>query len=277
MDRDANWIKAAKKALVGLKANDEMKLDESKLAVRVAFDFVRRNQYIEALRALDVAIDSNDEEQVKAWLLSKKAAVQHAVDADGAQKTLMAAHSIEPRVLKPLHGATYKQLAPSVGQQSSAVVANHSARFLDATGMMLFCDALCSDLQFAPDTADRFEAAVQDLAWFLGLKAQRPEKEYKEGPDNLWALPGGEFVVIECKNGVTAGSGISKKDAGQLGQSIEWFKKRYPSSVGTPLMIHPEKNMGPAASHVSGMRVIDVKGLEKLRKNLRLCQAVARP
>ena len=34
-------------------------------------------------------------------------------------------------------------------------------------------------------------------------------------------------------------------------------------------MIHPERNLGPGASGVTGMRIIDPRGLEKLRENLR--------
>lgn len=52
---------------------------------------------------------------------------------------------------------------------------------------------------FGPDTSSKFESAVNDLAWFIGIKGQRPERDYKEGPDNLWALPSGSFLVIECK------------------------------------------------------------------------------
>ncbi|MBE2218113.1 MAG: hypothetical protein IAE90_07925 [Ignavibacteria bacterium] len=135
--------------------------------------------------------------------------------------------------------------------------------------MKLFADGLCSDLQFKPGTSDVFEAAVNDLAWFLGISGQRPEKQYKEGPDNLWALPNEYFLVIECKNGVTAGSGIAKKDAGQLGQSVEWFKTRYLASTCVPIMLHPERTLGQGANGVAGMRVIDPAGLEKLRNNIR--------
>jgi hypothetical protein len=168
-----------------------------------------------------------------------------------------------------MHGATYKKLSPATGQQAATLIANHHARFIDSTAMKLFADELCSDLQFCPDTSDKFEAAINDLAWFLGIRAQRPEKEYKEGPDNLWALPNGSFLVIECKNGVTSTSGISKKDAGQLGQSVAWFEGRYPASASVPIIVHRERILGQGASLVTGMRVIDPVGLEKLRNNLR--------
>lgn len=269
LDRDSNWIKVSKKALVSIKTDDDLRFDPGRLALRAAFDHARANQHKEAISILDEAIDETADAQVKAWLLSRKAAFQHSIDAEGAQKTLIAAHSLEPRVTKPLHGAVYKKLAPAIGQQAATLIAYHDRRFLDGTDMKLFANGLCSDLQFSPNTSEKFEAAVNELALFLGISGQRPEKDYKEGPDNLWALPNGTFLVIECKNGVTAGDGIAKKDAGQLGQSMEWFAARYPASAPTPVMIHPERKLGQGASSVNGMRVIDVKGLEKLRKNLK--------
>lgn len=269
LNRDPDWIKISKKVLVNLQADDKLRLDHGKLAIRGAFDCARANQYEAALVTMDNAIDSTSDEHIKAWLLSRKAAFQHVIDADGAQKTLVVAHRMEPGVTKPMHGSTYKQLTPATGQQAATLIENHKARFLDTTGMKLFSDALCSDLQFKPDTSDTFEAAVNDLAWFIGIRGQRPEKEYKEGPDNLWALPSDAFLVIECKNGITSNSGISKKDAGQLGQSVAWFSGRYPASMPTPIIIHPERALGQGASLVPGMRVVDLVGLEKLRENLR--------
>ena len=270
LDRDSDWVKVSKKVLVSLKADETLRFDAGKLAMRAAFDCARANQHKDAVAALDKAIDSTAEGQVKAWLLSRKAAFQHAIDADGAQRTLAAAHGMEPGVIKPMHGASYKKLTPTIGQQAAALIANHHGRFVDSTGMKLFADELCSDLRFSPDASDKFESAVNDLAWFLGISGQRPEKDYQEGPDNLWALPNGSFLVIECKSGVTSGSGISKKDAGQLGQSIAWFGGRYPASLSVPVMVHPERTLGQGASLVAGMRVIDPTGLEKVRKNLRL-------
>lgn len=271
LDRDTNWIKVSKKALVSIKSDEELRLDPGKLALRAAFDHARSNQHREALSVLDKVIDATNDAQVKAWLLARKAAFQHVIDAEGAQKMLVAAHRMEPRVTKPLHGVVYKNLAPATGQQAATLIANHTSRFFDPIDMKLFADGLCSDLQFRPNTSEKFEAAVNELAWFLGISGQRPEKLYHdEGPDNLWALPNGSFIVIECKNGVTANDGIAKKDAGQLGQAMEWFAIRYPASRAVPVMIHPERKLGRGTSSVSGMRVIDVRGLENLRKNLKV-------
>lgn len=269
IERDSNWIKVSKKILVSLETDDQLRLNSSKLALRAAFDTARANQHQKAVAILDQAIDAIDDEQVKAWLLSRKAAFQHPLDADGAQKTLIAAHTLEPGVIKPMHGTTYKKLSPATGKQAKALIANHNGRFMDPTAMKLFADALCSDLRFIPETSKKFEAAVNDLAWFIGIKGQRPENDYGEGPDNLWALPNGEFLIIECKNGVTSDKGISKKDVGQLGQSVAWFGGRYPASASVPIIIHTEHTLGQGASVVPGMRVISAANLKKLRNNLR--------
>ena len=267
--RDPDWIKVSRKVLVNLKADDELRLDQNKIAIRAAFDAARANQHDQAVAFLDKAIDQTDDGQEKAWLLARKAAFQHPIDGHGAQKTLIAAHGMEPAVLKPIHGAAYKQLSPATGRQATTLIANHDSRFMDATDMRLFADELCSDLRFAQGTSDKFEAAVNDLAWFLGVKGQRPEKDYKEGPDNLWAMPNGSFLVIECKNGVTSQGGISKSDTGQLGQSIAWFGERYPASISVPIMIHKNHTLGQGASAVSGMKVISPEKIEKLRNNLK--------
>lgn len=278
LNRDPGWIKISKKSLLNLESDDELRLDKGKLAIKLAFDFARSNQYDLAIEAMDKAIDDTCDQHIKAWLLSKKAAFQHSIDANGAQKTLLAAHKLEPGVLKPIYGASYKKLTPIAGQQATTLIANHQHKFLDATSMKLYANTLCTDLQFNPDRSDRFEAAVNDLAWFIGIKGQRPEKNYNEGPDNLWALPNGEFLIIECKSGVTSENGISKKDAGQLDQSASWFSSRYPSTPSTPIIIHPKSNLDQGASIVNGMRVIDSKGLEKLRNSLRsFCDQLTNP
>ena len=88
-------------------------LDAGKVAIRAAFDKTRGNQHPEAVAIMDEAIDATTEGQVKAWLLSRKAGFQHAMDADGAQRTLVAAHDLDSGVMKPHVCATYKRLTPA--------------------------------------------------------------------------------------------------------------------------------------------------------------------
>ena len=61
VDRDPDWIKAGKRVLVNLKADDELRLDPGKLSIRAAFDSARANQHKEAVAFLDKAIDATAE------------------------------------------------------------------------------------------------------------------------------------------------------------------------------------------------------------------------
>ena len=268
LDRNEGWIKVSKKALIELSVDHELRLDEGKVAICKAFNAACQNQHVVAVGHLDQAIDRTDEKQVKAWLLERKATFQHEVDADAAQETLRAAHRMEPGVTKPMAGVPYKQLSVA-NEQALQLIQNHTKRFVADTDMHLFVEGLCDDLQFHQIDPNKFENAVNDLAWFIGIGGQRPEKDYGSGPDNLWILSDGSFFVIECKNNVRSENGISKNDVGQLGQSVRWFEENYPSSNCTPVMIHPENTLGDGASSVKNMKVVTREKLEKLRKNIR--------
>ena len=269
LDRDQGWTALSRKALVGLVADDELRLDKTKLALRSAFDLSRANRQQEAVDVLNTSVNDQADPQMKAWLLARKAAYLHPLDAQSAQKALAAAHGIDSAVLKPIGGVKYKQLAPATKQQASELVDFHG-RFIDATARNLFVNVLCSDLRFLPGTSEKFEAAVNDLAAFLGIAAYRPEKRESGKTDNLWALADNSFLVIECKNEVLEDRDeITKAEAGQLGQSMEWFRDRYPASHGVPVIIHPTRKLSHHAEAVEGMRVINKTKLDRLKRDLR--------
>ena len=98
-----------------------------------------------------------------------------------------------------MEGIAYQKLAAQKGAQAAEVQSYHQERFLEAADRILEVNQLADDLRFKSVTPDKFEAAIDDVARFIGLHSQRPEKQFNDGPDNLWALPHGSFLVIECK------------------------------------------------------------------------------
>jgi len=82
--------------------------------------------------------------------------------------------------------------------------------------------------------------------------------------------------VIECKNGSTTTTGISKADLGQLEQALTWFANRYGSETAVPVIIHPLDYVSPKATLPKGLRVVDAKKLELLRKTfVNIVKAIA--
>jgi tetratricopeptide (TPR) repeat protein len=271
LNRDPNWVKVSKMALLKAKAQPGLAIDTKSVATRQAFDLSRAGDHKEAVEILRKAANTSADNDEKAWLLQRGAAIEHHISAPESQKMLMAGYRLNPNVLRPLEGVAYQKLAAGAGAQATAIQTFQQSRFLEAADRLLYANQLIDDLVFHNVSADRFEGAIDDLAKFIGIKSQRPEKLFDEGPDNLWALPGGSFLVIECKNNATSENGISKADLGQLDQAMTWFGAKYPSASASPVVIHPLRKLGDGATAVAGMRVMTEEELNKLRKALEAC------
>lgn len=264
--REESWVKVSKRALLKAQPQKGLSLDPAAVATRQAFDLSRVGDHPSALQALRSVTSTLVDDDARALLFVRQAEIAQHIDPVDAQKILLAAHKLNRTVLKPIDGIAYQKLAPAANQQAAAVQAIHRQRFLEAADRVLYVKALTDDLIFKPDTASRFETAVHELALLIGLGAQRPEKEYGHGPDNLLAFASGNYLVVECKNGATSDQGISKHDLGQLGQAVDWFEEKYTKAAArTPLIIHPLRNLGPGAAMLEGARVMTEKQLNKLR------------
>lgn len=270
LKRDPAWVKVSKKALLKAQTKTGLVLDKASVAVRQAFDTARSGDYKAAADILNAAVNAAQDDDEKAWLMSKLAAMQHHLNPAASQKTLLAAYRLNPNILRPLEGIAYQKLAAQKSAQAAEVQSYHQERFLEAADRILEVNQLTDELRFLSVTPDKFEAAIDAVARFIGLHAQRPEKQFNDkGPDNLWALPDGSFLIIECKNNATSEDGISKTDLGQLDQAMSWFSGKYTKAAkGIPVIIHPLRKLGDGASEVDGMRIIRGKELKKLRKAL---------
>ena len=85
-----------------------------------------------------------------------------------------------------------------------------------------------------------FEQALDEIAPALGFVGERPDKEWKEGPDNLWAIDAKQYLLWECKSEVDVKrSEINKREAEQMNRSGAWFDKHYQGMDVKRIIIHP--------------------------------------
>lgn len=118
--------------------------------------------------------------------------------------------------------------------------------------------------------ADRFEQALDELSRALGFAGERPDKEWKEGPDNLWALEDLQYILWECKNGVLiTRSEINKQESGQMNNSSAWFAKNYSGMKVKRVLIHPTHKVGKSAAFNDDVEVMTGNELKKFVKNIR--------
>ena len=270
LGRDPGWMRVSRMQLVNVREESELNIDEMNVAIRRAFDHSCVGDYVKAAEVLSSTIGSVNDRDERAWLLAKKAAIQHHTNKAESQKLLSSARRLNPNIVTPLAGVAFQRLSPHGVKQAAVAQRYQQSQFLESIDRVLYVKELIGHLNFHDVEPSRFENAVNDVANFIGAKAQRPEKLYGAGPDNLWAFSGGWFLVIECKNNATSEHGISKQDVGQLGQSMAWFSQRYLADAGNaiPIIIHPLSTLGPGASVIENMRVITETKLGRLREAL---------
>ena len=222
-----------------------------------------------ATSCFEPRITGTTENNVKGYLKQRLAEHTNFIDPATAQQLQLAAISLNPHLLKSIAGVTYKKLsAPTDSQAITAT--NFMAQFATGPDLAIWINGLLENLDWGEEGSKRFESAMLDLGKFLGFGSQRPEDTAGCGPDNLWALGGLKYLVIECKSGAVIAEKISKHDTNQLNGSIVWFNEKYDKTCSmTPIIVHPKTVFEHAASPHADIRIINGTGLTKLREAVR--------
>ena len=269
LKQDPKWWQEGRRRLARASGGSLGFVDPAVPSLREAFDAARDQRHDLACAAAQRAVNGARDPVVRGYLKQQLAEHTHHVDPLKAQEILLSAIGDNRRVAKPIQGIAYAKLAAPAGGQAAASVAFMRRRFVEPNDLVLFVQALLEDLAWDPDRTKRFEAAVRDAGLLLGFGSQRPEADIGKGPDNLWALGGLRFFIIECKSGA-AGKVIAKEDCNQLTGSMAWFASQYDAScTGVPVMVHPVNRFDRYSSPLPGTRVLESQMLEVLKRQVR--------
>ncbi|MFT3860041.1 DEAD/DEAH box helicase [Micropruina sp.] len=269
LNRDRDWVALSRGVLAEVRYDAPVIGDEAE-AERLAFEAARRGDSATAETQQKAAIKAlrGKDENRRALLTQRLAGYTNGVNPTKAQSLQKKANSANHSLLRPLGGIQYERLAKAAaqeqGEQACTWLLN---RYSSGNELVIGFNALIQDLDWGPRTK-QFEQAMADLGRHIGVMSQRPDEDFNEGPDDLWALPGGDFLVIEAKSGADDGHPVKKDDAKQLSNSMDWFRERYPNSTGTPVIVHPDARFAKAAAIPTGCRVIDTMHLHTLRQVL---------
>ena len=268
--RDPSWVGAAKAAIAQVKyATKASGLDLAKL-LRGAFNLASERDYAKAAEQLQDAKNQATESVVQGWLGWQLAEVKSFTDGVLAQQILASAVGLNKQLpIRPHVGVTYTRIGDTAKSQAEACLETLRRLYPTSNDVLVGFNSLLDDLEFRPNSFERFERALDELAPHIGFQSQRPEKEYGAGPDVLWALGGLYYLVIECKNEATVDT-ISKTYTNQLAGSVNWFKKTYDGScTSSPVIIHPARKFDHAATPPDGTRVMDTECLPLFRDSVR--------
>lgn len=231
--------------------------------------FVNGN-YQGAVTELQRSIDSGLVEKTDiGWYLQDMARYQYRANRNESVRLQIAAHAANHLLLLPAAGVTVTKLT-LVSQGRMERVIAWIAQFENYQQLDATLSDILGCLVFGVK-ADRFEQALHELSAALGFAGERPDKVWKEGPDNLWALDATNYLLWECKNEVDlARAEIDKREAEQMNRSYAWFNKHYPGANVVNILIHPTHVLQSAGSFLQPVEIMRQIELKKFVKRISL-------
>lgn len=262
LDRDPGWVTLSREAIAGL-TYEEGHVSGSVIAQRNAFNAATVGQYQRAAEILSLAINEEENVRLQGQMQEQLAAYTNFFDEAHAQQVLAGALAKNPRVLRPIAGVSTSRIA-AIADQAAVAARFMAQQHQDRNGLLITTNALLSDLRFDAEATNEFEDALERVASYLGFSGQRPERDFGNGPDVLWAIGNLEYLVIECKSGASSDV-IYRSAVEQLAHSMNWFGEAYDNSCrAVPVLVHPSNELAPGAVAPQHTRVITSQGLQNL-------------
>jgi hypothetical protein len=203
----------------------------------------------------------------RAWYIQEMARYTASVSAVEANKLQLAAYKQNGFLLKPRDGIQVARL--EISQKRAAGVIAWLRQFDSPEELTLAVDDVVGRLQFGVD-ADAFESAFDGLGTAMGFSTERPDKKWKAGPDNLWCLRDGEYLLVECKSEVKPDrEAIYKEESGQMNNACAWFNENYPGAKAHRVMVIPTQKCGDGAGFVETVQIMRKTELKKLTKKFK--------
>jgi len=234
---------------------------------RMAEEKYYNNDYEGAVKTIQSIIDKyvkTDED--RGWYLQEIARYNYPYSRAESNKMQIIAHKKNRFLLKPEVGMEIVKINP-LSVKRIENICNWVRNFENYSELSIEIDNILSKLKFGV-TADTFEKSLDDLAKILGFESQRPDKEWKEGPDNLWKISDDTFLLIECKNNVKLDrDSISKDETGQMNNACAWFDREYGDRKRKNIMIISTKKISNAAGFNESVQIMRSNKLFLLTEN----------
>lgn len=205
----------------------------------------------------------------KGWYLEQMARYAYMYSEEKSKTLQKSAFKKNPQLLKPKEGIAYSKIS-FLNETRINKFKSNIGKYDSFDEFNLYINELIENLSFGI-AAEKFESALKNLGEILGYVSQRPDKEIRKGPDNLWCVSNKKYVFFECKNEVDENrNAIKKSEAGQFNNHCGWFKKEYGELVDVlRIMIIPTKQLAHDADFNEEVFVMRRNGLKKLKDNLK--------
>ena len=205
----------------------------------------------------------------KGWYLEQMARYAYMYSEEKSERLQKTAFKKNSQLLKPKEGVMYSKIS-FLNENRMLRFRKNISKYDSFEEFNLHINEVIENLSFGVD-AEKFESSLKKLGEFLGYVSQRPDKEIRKGPDNLWCVSNKKYVFFECKSEVDDNrNAIKKSEAGQFNNHCGWFKDEYGDLVDVlRIMIIPTRKLAHDADFSEKVFVMRRKGLKKLKDNLK--------
>ncbi len=208
------------------------------------------------------------DESEKGWYLQLLARYKFNISKTESNKIQKSAFQSNLQLLKPKDGINYKKLE-YINENRIKRIKSWIERHISYDELYLSVDDILSNFSFGVDS-EKFENSLWEIGNLLGFISQRPDKEFRKGPDNLWCGVDNKYFMFECKNEVDdSREDINKHEAGQMNSHCGWFESEYGNSLVKRILIIPTKNLSYYANFTHDVQIMRKGKLKALKGNIK--------
>lgn len=208
-------------------------------------------------------------ESEKGWYIQEKAKCQYHMSHVDANKTQIAAFRKNNQLLVPISGIAYSKIKYPLDFSRNNRIIRELQKYNNYEELSIEIESILSSLDIGVE-AEKAENAFYRIGCLLGYVSQRPDKEIRKGPDVLWCVSSGKYILIECKTEVyETRKEISKTEAGQVEEHCAWFESVYQGDTYIPILVIQAEKLADNAYFSREVRVLTKENLKKLKKQIR--------
>lgn len=202
------------------------------------------------------------------WYLQQLARYKYKISKAEANQVQKSAFQRNLQLLKPTEGISYNKLE-YINEDRVVRIRDWVATHDTYQEMMISLEGILEDLSFGMP-AEKFENSMKTLGDALGFLSQRPDKEIKKGPDNLWCGVENQYFLIECKSEVQEDRAeISKYEAGQMNSHSAWFESVYGTARCKRILVIPTIKLSYYADFTHDVEIMRKGKLRQLKQNVK--------
>lgn len=208
----------------------------------------------------------SDNKFERGWYLQQLARFKYRSSKIESNKIQKTAFQINSQLLKPKQGINYTKIE-FINQNRTTRIRNWMSQYQDYQVMIISIDDILQNLSFGMPS-EKFECALKELGEAIGFLSQRPDKEIKKGPDNLWCGVENQYFLMECKSEVEeTRKEITKHEAGQMNSHSAWFESEYNDANCKRILIIPTKDLSYHGDFTHPVEIMKKAKLKKLKEN----------